>query len=73
MFPLPLLPSPSGLPYWLLLLAAIAGLLLLLAGASRRVLPLPGGGVVEVPREIWMVAAGVILGLLAGLVTVLLV
>jgi hypothetical protein len=34
---------------------------------------LPGGGVVEVPREIWMVAAGVILGLLAGLVTVLLV
>ena len=71
--PLPYLPSPSGFPYWLLPLAAIAGLLLLLAGASRRVLPLPGGGVVEVPREIWMVAAGVILGLLAGLVTVLLV
>lgn len=80
--PLPLLPSPSGLPYWLLLLmlAAIAGLLLLLAGGSRRVPPLlgrgpplPGRGVVELPREIWMVAAVVMLGVLAGLVTVLLI
>jgi hypothetical protein len=80
--PLPLPPSPSGLPYWLLLLllAAIAGLLLLLAGASRHVpplpgrgLPLPGRGVVELPRETWMVAAVVLLGLLAGLVTVLLI
>lgn len=71
--PLPLPPSPSGLPYWLLLLTAIAGLLLILAGASRHVLPLPGRGVVAVPREIWMVAAVVILGLLAGLVTVLLI
>jgi hypothetical protein len=33
---------------------------------------LSGRGVVEVPLEIWMVAAGVILGVLAGLVTVLL-
>lgn len=80
--PLPLLPSPSGLPYWLLLLmlAAIAGLLLLLAGGSRRVPPLlgrgpplPGRGVVELPREIWMVAAVVMLGVLASLVTVLLI
>jgi hypothetical protein len=80
--PLPLPPSPSGLPYWLLLLmlAAIAGLLLLLAGASRRVLPLPGRGlpmprrgVVELPREIWMVAAVVMLAVLAGLATVLLI
>jgi hypothetical protein len=80
--PLPLPPSPSGLPYWLLLLmlAAVAGLLLLLAGASRRVpplpgrgLPLPGRGVVAVPREIWMVAAVVVLGLAAGLVTVVLI
>jgi hypothetical protein len=78
--PPPLPPSPSGLPYWLLLLAAIAGLLLLLAGASRhglpfpgRGLPLPRRGVVALPREIWMVAAVVILGLLAGLVTVLLI
>ena len=80
-FRYPLLPSPSGLPYWLLLLmlAAIAGLLLLLAGGSRRVPPcsgrgpLPGRGVVELPREIWMVAAVVMLGVLAGLVTVLLI
>jgi hypothetical protein len=85
--PLPLPPSPSGLPYWLLLLlvAAIAGLLLLLAGASRRgrpmllagasrhVLPLPGRGVDAVPREIWMVAGVVALGLLAGLATALLI
>jgi hypothetical protein len=80
--PLPLLPSPSGLPYWLLLLmlAAIAGLLLLLAGGSRRVSPLlgrgpslPGRGVVELPREIWMAAAVVMLGVLAALVTVLLI
>jgi hypothetical protein len=78
--PPPLPPSPSGLPDWLLLLAAIAGLLLLLAGASRHGLPLPGRGlplprhgVVALPREIWMVAAVVILGLLAGLVTVLLI
>ena len=70
--PLPSLPSPSGLPYWLLPLAAIAGALLLLAGVSRHVLPLSGRGVIEVPLEIWMVAAAVILGLLAALVTVLL-
>ena len=80
--PLPFPPSPAGLPYWLLLLmlAGIAGLLLLLAGASRRVpplpargLPLPGRGVVELPREIWMVAVVVMLGVLAGLATVLLI
>jgi hypothetical protein len=82
--PLPFPPSPSGLPHWLLLLmlAAITGLLLLLAGASRRVpplslpgrgLPLPGRGVVELPREIWLVVAVVMLGVLAGLVTVLLI
>jgi hypothetical protein len=62
------------------MLAAIAGLLLLLAGASRRVLPLPGRGlplprrgVVELPREIWMVAAVLMLAVLAGLATVLLI
>jgi hypothetical protein len=70
--PLPYLSSPSGLPYWLLPLAAIAGVLLLLAGASRHVLPLSVRGVVEVPLEIWIVAAAVILAFLAALVTVLL-
>lgn len=71
--PLPLPPSPSGLPYWLLLLTAIAGLLLVLAGASRHLPPLPVRGVVEAPREMWAVAAVVVLGLVAGFVTALLI
>jgi hypothetical protein len=53
--PLPLPTSPSGLLYWLLVLGAIIGLLVLLAGASRQ----------------WAVAAALVLGLLAGLATLL--
>jgi hypothetical protein len=53
--PLPLPTSLSGLLYWLLVLGAITGLLVLLAGASRQ----------------WAVAAALVLGLLAGLATLL--
>jgi hypothetical protein len=53
--PVPLPTSPSGLLYWLLVLGAITALLVLLAGASRQ----------------WAVATALVLGLLAGLVTVL--
>jgi hypothetical protein len=69
--PVPLPTSPSGLLYWLLVLGAITGLLVLLAGASRHWHPSPVRGVVEVPREMWAVVAVVVLGLLAGLVPLL--
>jgi hypothetical protein len=69
--PLPL-PSPSGLSYWLLLMAAIAGLVVLFVGASRHVaLPLPGRGVVEVPREMRVGAAVILLSLVVGVATAL--
>jgi hypothetical protein len=73
---LPLPPAPpSGPPYWpLLILAAIAGLLLLLSRGGRQFLPAPVRGLIEVRQpDVWALAAAVGFGLLAGLLVVLLV
>ena len=72
---LPLPPAPPwGPPYWpLLILAAIAGLLLLLSRGGRQFLAAPVRGLVEVRQpEVWALAAAVGFGLLAGLLVVLL-
>jgi hypothetical protein len=71
--PLPSPPSQLSLPYWLLLLATIAGVMLFVAGASRHTLPLPVRGTVEVPQDVWVVGAAVIFSVVAGLVAVLLI
>jgi hypothetical protein len=56
------LPSPSGPAYWLLLLAAIAGVLLLVPWAPRRLLPSPVRGIVEVREASLAVTIGLIIG-----------
>jgi len=56
------LPSPPGPAYWLLLLAAIAGFLLLVPWAPRRLLPSPVRGIVEVREASLAVTIGLIIG-----------
>jgi hypothetical protein len=61
--PLFLLPSASGPAYWLLFLAAIAGVLLLVPWAPRRLIPSSVRGIVEVREASLAVTIGLILGM----------
>ena len=56
------LPPPSGPAYWLLLLAAIAGVLLLVPWAPRRLIPSSVRGIVEVREASLVVTIGLIIG-----------
>jgi hypothetical protein len=56
------LPPPSGPAYWLLLLAAIAGVLLLVPWAPRRLIPSSVRGVVEAREASLVVTVGLIIG-----------
>jgi hypothetical protein len=62
------------LPLPLLILAALVGLLMLLTGPPRRLLPSPVRGIVEVRRpEVFALAVVLALALGLGILTVLLV